>query len=129
MFSVTTALLVAAQLTVCPAFVPHLALPRASSPQHQSLTRTHSGSSGLGFRSLRSSSSGSRDQHVGGLLRVRMCEGSDATETKDIFEALMTGDMAAVKEYVDAGGDCSVKDSIGERRSCFVLVITLPDGV
>lgn len=49
-----------------------------------------------------------------------MCEGGEggggggATETKDVFEALMTGDMAAVIEYVDAGGDCSIKDSIGE---------------
>lgn len=38
-----------------------------------------------------------------------------AGTTVDIFEALMAGDVPGVKEYVEAGGDCSVRDSIGER--------------
>eukprot|EP00904_Undaria_pinnatifida_P005573 jgi/Undpi1/2145/HiC_scaffold_12.g05531.m1 len=32
----------------------------------------------------------------------------------DIFDALMSGNVDAVKEYVNAGGDCSVRDSIGD---------------
>lgn len=35
----------------------------------------------------------------------------------DVFDALMSRDVAAVKEYVNAGGDCSVQDSIGESMN------------
>lgn len=31
----------------------------------------------------------------------------------DIFDALMAGDMDFITKYVEAGGDCSVQDSIG----------------
>lgn len=34
-------------------------------------------------------------------------------EAKDIFDALMAGDDGGVSAYVDAGGDCSVRDAIG----------------
>lgn len=32
-----------------------------------------------------------------------------------IFESLMAGDIAGVEEYVRSGGDCNVRDSIGEH--------------
>lgn len=46
---------------------------------------------------------GGDDSGVGGTL----------PQPKDIFDALMAGDYAGVDEYIDAGGDCSVKDTIG----------------
>ena len=72
--------------------------------------------------SLKSPISGGRTpraSHTPDRLRagLRAGHGDDAAKegvSIDIFDALMSGDVAAVKEYVNAGGDCSVRDSIGE---------------
>ncbi|CAB1104931.1 unnamed protein product [Ectocarpus sp. CCAP 1310/34] len=40
--------------------------------------------------------------------------GPSAGGSGDIFDALMAGDMDFVTKYVEAGGDCSVQDSIGD---------------
>ena len=46
--------------------------------------------------------------------RVQAGGESDSQEPPPIFDALMAGDIAGVEEYVRSGGDCNVRDSIGE---------------
>ena len=87
-------------------------------------------SSSVGRRGdLGSSSSNIRCSVIGGGQRVfaRRCaccaleaagggDGEQFGGSVDIFDALTAGDMAFVTEYVKAGGDCSVQDSIGQER-------------
>lgn len=44
-------------------------------------------------------------------ISLRMING--VPDPEEIFEALMAGDIAGVDAYVDAGGDCGVRDAIG----------------
>lgn len=60
----------------------------------------------------------SRASHTSDRLRAGHSDGAAKEGVSiDVFDALMSGDVAAVKEYVNAGGDCSVQDSIGESLS------------
>lgn len=70
-----------------------------------------------GSSGSRSSSSSSRRVFARRpSFELGAAEGADGEEfggSVDIFDALTAGDMAFVTEYVQAGGDCSVQDSIG----------------
>lgn len=87
-------------------------------------------SSSVGRRGDIGSSSTSRCSGISSSRRVfagRSCVALGAAEgagdaggvgggSVDIFDALTAGDMAFVTEYVQAGGDCSVQDSIGQQK-------------
>lgn len=48
--------------------------------------------------------------------QVRAADSMNSEEEAPIiFETLMAGDIAGVEEYVRSGGDCNVRDSIGEH--------------
>lgn len=101
-------LLLGCTLPSCAAFI----LPSARSISAASIATASLKSPISGGRTPRAS-------HTPDRLRagLRAGHGDDAAKegvSIDIFDALMSGDVAAVKEYVNAGGDCSVRDSIGE---------------
>lgn len=98
-------LLLGCTLPSCEAFV----LPSARSISAASIATA----------SLKSPISGGRTLHRARRTSDRLRAGHSDEAAKegasiDVFDALMSGDVAAVKEYVNAGGDCSVKDSIGD---------------
>ena len=101
-------LLLGCTLPPCEAFV----LPAARSISAASIATASLKSPISGGRTLY------RTSHTPDRLRAGHGDGAAKEGVSiDVFDALMSGDVAAVKEYVNAGGDCSVQDSIGERMN------------
>lgn len=88
------------------AFVPRFQMPPAQLSSSQRWVVPNTASPERNY--CRDVSSQSRRRRKDAL---RM--GNNIPDPEEIFEALMAGDLAGVEAYVDAGGDCSVRDAIG----------------
>lgn len=96
----------------CPAFLAHSLTPRLLTELRDRQQITERRKPSL----LRCAPRGARRS-----FELRMTD--QVPDPKDIFEALMAGDKAGVEAYVNAGGDCGVRDAIGNLNMNMIWLL------